>query len=383
MNRRFHFAAGALALFFGLLWSGEPGSAGTGTEAQQSAKPLISEDWPQPAPSLIGRPEDWLNTDGKPLKLKKGTVYLIDFWEYTCVNCLRTLPYLQEWNRRYGKDGLVIIGIHAPEFEFSKDPRNVAAAVKKLGITWPVLIDSQYRNWRMFHNSFWPRKYFIDSRGIIVADHRGEGGYGESEAEIQKLLRQIHPGIKFPRVMEPVRGTDRPGAVCYPVTHEIYAGYRGFATGQHGGLDSYTVDATASLNDPGAPHPDGVLFGTGPWLLGRESLRHARETREPADYLAIKYHALECNAVIKPEGGKPVRVLVTQDGKPVARADRGADLRCDESGATYITVDEPRMYALIKNAQFGSHELKLASTSPDFGLYSFTFSSCEASGGAP
>ena len=137
---------------------------------------IQSEEWPQRAPKLIGSGDDWLNTNGKPLQLEKGKVYLVDFFEYTCVNCLRTLPYLQEWNKRYAKDGLVIIGIHTPEFDFAKDKANVAQAVKRLGITWPVVVDSQYANWNAYRNSFWPRKYFVDAKGRIIADHAGEGG---------------------------------------------------------------------------------------------------------------------------------------------------------------------------------------------------------------
>src|SRR5437667_11545201 len=126
----------------------------------------------------------------------RGKVVLVDFWEYTCVNCIRTLPYLKEWHNRYAKDGLVIIGIHTPEFACAKQRGNVAQAVKKLGITWPVLVDSDYRNWRAYNNAYWPRKYFIDHTGHIVEDHAGEGGYEESEAKIQELLKEINPKIQ-------------------------------------------------------------------------------------------------------------------------------------------------------------------------------------------
>src|SRR5579884_1605517 len=145
---------------------------------QAPPQELQSNHWPQPAPEFHGTAADWLNTDGKALSIqelvKSGHVVLVDFWEYTCVNCLRTLPYLQEWNKRYAKDGLVIVGIHTPEFQFAKDPHNVAEAVKRLGITWPVLIDSDYHNWNAYHNGGWPHKFFINDRGLIVADHFGE-----------------------------------------------------------------------------------------------------------------------------------------------------------------------------------------------------------------
>lgn len=338
---------------------------------------IVSEDWPQPAPRFHGGPEAWINTEGKPLKLERGKVYLIDFWEYTCVNCLRTLPYLAEWNRRYAKDGLVIVGIHTPEFAFAKDRANVAASVKRLGITWPILVDSEYTNWQAFHNQFWPRKYFVDSTGRIVADHAGEGGYGESELRLQELLKQAHPGLKFPKPMEAVRGSDKPGAVCYPTTPEIYAGERGHQEDQHGNLADFEIGKTFTLPPPVGELEDGKIYAQGSWTTERESLRHGRDTQTLDDKLFLRYHALECNAVIKPEGTKPYRVYLTQDGKPIPKADKGDDVSYDERGDSYITVEQPRLYSLTKNVKFGAHTLTLASGSPDFGLYSFTFSSCE------
>lgn len=378
MVRRFSFFAGGLtiALAFGVFLPGFPIRAEAKDRPTAQPHQLASEDWPQPAPKLIGTPDDWLNTNGKSLQIKKGTVYLIDFWEYTCVNCLRTLPYLKEWHKRYAKDGLVIIGIHTPEFAFAKEHDNVAHAVKDLGITWPVLIDSEYANWQAFNNSFWPRKYFINAKGLIVADHAGEGDYQNSEKRIQQLLKQANPNLTFPKVFGAVRDTDKPGAVCYPTTPEIYAGERGFANQQHGNIPSYATDTTLPFTDTGS-HEDGKIYLEGEWKMERESLRHARTSDNLKDYAALKYHALEANAVLKPEGGKPFRVYITQDGNPIARADKTDDTQYDEKGRSYILVDQPRMYRLAKNARFGSHELKLLPASSDFGLYSFTFSSCE------
>lgn len=340
--------------------------------------PAQQDPWPQPAIQPIGTPADWLNTDGKPIHIERGKVYVIDFWEYTCVNCLRTLPYLREWNKRYAKYGLVIIGIHTPEFEFARDPKNVAAAVKRLDITWPVLIDSDYKNWNAYRNNFWPREFFVNSRSMIVADHSGEGEYDETEARIQQLVHEIHPTLRFPAVMEPVRDTDKPGAVCYPTTAETYVGMRGKMQHQLGNIDPFEPGQAFPFNDAGLAHRDGMVYAQGLWRTERESLRHARATTDLSDYIALRYHAIECNAVIRPEGGEPIRVKITQDGKPVAQPDKGADIKYDESGASYILVDSPRMYRLTRNAAFGSHEIRLASDSPDFGLYSFTFASCEA-----
>jgi thiol-disulfide isomerase/thioredoxin len=375
MHQRVFVPVLVLTLSLGLLlWMrGVPPHAAPQAFRQQSS------NWPQPAPALIGGAEDWINTDGKPITLQRGHVYVVDFWEYTCVNCLRTLPYLKEWNQRYAKDGLVIIGIHTPEFQFAKNKNNVAEAVKRLGITWPVLIDSDYKNWMTWQGEqgIWPRKYFVDARGEVVADHAGEGSYEESEARIQALLKQLHPDLQFPKAMAPVRDTDKPGAVCYPTTPELYAGQRGSLSGELGNITPFEPGHTLTFKDPGVPHEDGRIYAQGVWRTEAESLRHGRETTDLRDYIALRYHALECNAVIKPEGGQPVRVDIAQDNRPVPKENKGADIRYDENGFSYILVDTPRMYSLIKNAQFGHHELRLASHSPDFGLYSFTFSSCE------
>jgi thiol-disulfide isomerase/thioredoxin len=344
---------------------------GNAALAQDSAPPAR-------APEFAGSADDWLNS--KPLKMSdlRGKVVLVDFWEYTCVNCIRTLPYLKEWNKRYAKDGLVIIGIHTPEFEFARDRKNVEQATKKLGITWPVLVDSEYKNWQAFNNSYWPRKYFIDPTGKIVADHAGEGGYEESEARIQFMLKQLNPKLTFPKVMAAVRDTDRPGARCYPVTPEMYVGARGEQSNQHGNIANYEPGKTGAFKDPGGPYNDGKIYVEGPWRMEPESLRHARTTNSIAtDYIVIRYHALECNAVIKPEGGMPFAVFIFQDGKPLPKTDAGADIQYNDKGKSYIQVDEPRMYRLTKNAKFGYHDLRMATMSPDFGLYSFTFSSCE------
>jgi thiol-disulfide isomerase/thioredoxin len=337
-------------------------------------------------PALVGTENDWLNTpDGKPLDiaelLRTHHVILVDFWEYTCVNCLRTLPYLKEWNRRYAKDGLVIIGIHTPEFAFAKEHANVEHAVKQLGVTWPVLIDSEYKNWQAFQNNFWPRKFFINDKGMIVADHSGEGNYDRSEELIQRLLKQANPAFKSSGVMSPIRDTDVPGAVCYPTTAELYVGARGDENNQHGNLGAYQPGVTRLFRDV-PQHVDGRIYLNGAWTMDAESV-HPKGDPTPAPgatttYAALTYHALGCNAVIKPEQSHGFKVYVTQDGYPVARADRGEDIKVDADGSTYLLIDEPRMYRITKNVQFGSHQLMLLPTSSSFGLYSFTFTSCSS-----
>ena len=353
----------------------------------------LSQGWGRVAPSgaakapeLIGVGGDWLNTSGKPLKLygaegllSSNGCILVDFWEYTCVNCIRTMPYLREWDRRYRDKGLTIIGIHTPEFAFAKLKDNVSAAAKRFQLTYPILIDSNYANWTAYDNHFWPRKYLLDRNGRIVYDHAGEGGYGETEEKIQELLRAARPGLSLPKIMEPIRGADKPGAVCYRQTPELYAGYeRG--TPLFGSPGGFRRGFAHTYTDPGT-RKDGLFYAKGRWRSLPESLRHARATTDPfEDHITLSYMALEVNAVMRPEGGKPYDVFIEQDGRPVSRESKGADIRYTPDGRSYVRVDAPRMYALIVNKKFGKHELRVGSASPDFGLYAFTFSSCEIGG---
>jgi thiol-disulfide isomerase/thioredoxin len=329
---------------------------------------------PGPRPPEFPSGLTWLNSD--PLKVEglKGKVFMVDFWEYTCVNCIRTLPYLKAWHDRYADKGLTIIGVHTPEFAFAKDLESVRKGVKSFDLKYPIVNDADYKIWNSYGNRYWPAKFLFDSQGRLRYYHFGEGAYGDTEQVIQKLLREVKADVVLPAVMEPIRGEDKPGAVCHPVTPELYAGY---LRGVIGNKEGFRKEEAATYKDPG-DYQDGSLYLEGVWASGPEGLRHARATEQPSDYVALRYHAIEVNCVLKPEGGKPIRVIVTQDGKPVPSADRGADVRVGASGETYLEVDEPKMYRIIKNAAFGAHNLKLACAEPGLGIYAFTFVSCVA-----
>ena len=315
----------------------------------------------------------WINSE--PLKLGdlRGKVVLVDFWEYTCINCLRTLPYVTEWHRRYADKGLVIVGVHTPEFEFGRDLNNVRDAVERLNIDHPVVLDNEYQTWSNYRNMYWPRKYLVDKEGIVRYDHIGEGAYGEIEKKIQQLLKEIDRSQSFPPIMELVRDTDKSGAVCYPVTPELYCGY---SRGRLGNPEGYTPRRAVQYIDP-SEYTDGYIYLSGKWYSSDEFLQHGEHTEHLNDYIAIKYHALEVNAVIKQSGSDAFKVYVTQDGSNVAPEDKGDDIQMGADGRTFIFVNEPRMYNIIRNESFGSHELQLASTSDQFEIYAYTFGSCE------
>ena len=308
----------------------------------------------------------------------RGKVVLVDFWEYTCINCLRTLPYLHECYQRYHDDGFTIIGVHVPEFNFSHDDKNVTAAVTRLGITWPVVLDDDFVIAKRYQFSEWPQELLFDQNGNLVETHRGEGNYQETETKIQELLRAEHPNLTLPPVMAllPQDSYDKPGAVCYLQTPETYVGP------WHG---TKIADAPVSrFSDPSrdvlyadqtSEHKDGSVYLQGYWHVSPRG--DAMISGGGDGYAAIRYHAIQVVTVMTPDPGTSMRVDVTQDGKPLAKDDAGADVRYDSSGTSYVTVDAARAYDVVMNAKFGSHELHLVPQKFGLGVYSFAFESCE------
>lgn len=313
----------------------------------------------------------WLNSNPLSIKDLRGKVVLVDFWEYTCVNCQRTLPFVKSWYDKYKDKGLVIVGVHTPEFQFGRSLVNVKDAVMRDGIKYPVALDSDYAIWTAYANSYWPRKYLVDAKGKIRYDHVGEGGYEEFEKHIQELLKEANPDVSLLPVDKIGDGIPL-GAVCYQTTDETYCGYeRGALSNPEG----YKPNMNVSYRDPGG-YKDGKIYAQGKWFNDGESLRHLEMLSSPDDYVAIRYHAVEVNLVMKPEKDAPVRVFVSLDGQPVPEALSGKDLMKDANGMTYVEVNEPRMYNLI-NGKMGTHDLRLSTASDGVGFYAFTFGGCE------
>jgi thiol-disulfide isomerase/thioredoxin len=313
----------------------------------------------------------WLQ--GGPLKMAdlRGRPVLIDFWDYTCVNCIRTLPYVNEWHRRYAPLGLTVAGVHAPEFSFARESGNVLRAVRDHHIEYPVVLDNDYAIWQAYTNRYWPAKYLVDGQGYLRGYHHGEGAYRETEEAIQALLRESFPEMQLPGLMEPLRDDDKPGAVCYRVTPELYLGYQRGVVGNVVGL---APDTASTYTDPGK-HMDGAAYLDGDWLLAGEYLaRPAGATRESR--VTLPYMAKDVNLVIHPPTyGGAATISVLQDGAPIPAEDAGDDVIA--GGATSIvTVDAPRMYRLVSNRDIDRHELTLATTSDGVAMYAFTFTSC-------
>lgn len=328
------------------------------------------------APEVTGG--KWLNSP--PLRIAdlvtRGPV-LVDFWDYTCVNCLRTLPYLIEWHERYAPHGLTIVGVHAPEFEFAHDPETVAAAVERLGIEYPVFLDNNFATWSAYSTRAWPSKYLIDTSRIIRYTHVGEGRYGETERAIQTLLREQQPGLDLPEPLDPLRPTDVPGAVCYRTTPELHAGY---AHGRLGNPEGWFEEAPGHYRPvPPAHREEGRLYFEGDWQTFAEYSLAAAE----GSTVCVPYRAAEVNAVLR-AAERPIRVYVALDGQHgLDYEEAGEDVVVDVELGSYVTVRQPRMYNLIVSPDFGSHTLCLHTTEPGLEVYSFTFVSCVIPGQTP
>ncbi len=320
---------------------------------------------------------EWLNSPPLTLRGLRGRVVLMDFWDYTCVNCIRTLPYLIEWDRRYRDLGLTIIGVHAPEFQFARTVDFVREAIGRFQIRYPVVLDNDYRIWQAFANKYWPAKYLIDKDGYLRHFHFGEGDYECTELAIQDLLREVHPVPVLPPPLAPLRDTDCPGAVCYRVTPELYLGHQ---RGKIGNPSGFQPETLFHFQLSEKPLPD-LFYADGFWTSRAEFMETAGTPEKPSRLL-LRYTAKEVNLVMTPPIGENIRVEMRQDGKPVCPEDVGEDV-ITLNERTWIEVKSPRMYRLISNQRFGEpaqaeelRELELSCGAAGLGCYAFTFVSC-------
>ena len=332
--------------------------------------------------------QEWINSEPLTMESLRGKVVLIDFWTYTCVNCIRTLPFLREWHDRYSDEGLVIVGVHTPEFEFEKIYDNVVQATKDEGVAWPVVQDNNFSVWRSYYNRYWPAKYLIDQTGEIRYSHFGEGKYAETEEWIRRLLLETGMTGKLDLPLPEDQQRDDSYRFGMDVTRELFAGWKFSALQGRGGIgqaDEYLRAARVSYDDPGEASvtavftaPDSLdsnlIYFNGPWAIGPESARHAEETTHLDNYLSLVYSARSVNAVLTSESGEPYQVTVTVNGEYLTDENRGADITIDEDGVSFLQVDEPKLYKIVEHSDWqGGQQLRMASMSDDFGLFSFTF----------
>lgn len=325
---------------------------------------------PSPAPSsdsslpVIAKAADlegiagWINTEPFTLEDHRGKVVLVDFWTYSCINCIRTLPYLVDWHDKYAEQGLVIVGVHTPEFEFEKSYDNVVAATEEHDIRYPVVQDNDYRTWRAYKNSYWPRKYLVDREGNIRYDHIGEGAYEETEAAIVELLNEITSAE-----MEDSDVSVDPnlGQVGFGITGEVYAGY---ARGTMGSPEGYQPGQVVLYQEQ-QTHLPGKVYFSGPWLNQAEYME-----LQGTGSVTIRYSGSVANVVLASESN--ARVEVKLDGQPLTETTKGSHVSLEE-GQSFITVQDDDLFNLVgKGAAPGDHTVTLSSDQ-SFQVYAYTF----------
>jgi len=306
------------------------------------------------APEFAGTGQ-WFNTSPLAMSRLKGRVVLIDFWTYTCINCLRTLPYLRAWDKRYRDSGLTIVGVHTPEFEFEKKASNVEGAIKRESLRYPVVQDNEFGTWNAFGNQYWPAKYLIDAEGQVRYTHFGEGEYKETEAAIRELLaesgrKRLGAGAKPSGMVEGV------GAKATPETYLGSARAQSFSpVGPTDGTRNYTAEKPAEL-------PQSVFSLGGRWHVDEESARAVSSATITARVVGTAVYL-----VLSSPNDSPRRVLVELDGKPISAAEAGEDVR-----RGVVTVRRQRLYRLVKLKSLQERVLTLR-LDPGVTGYAFTF----------
>ena len=332
----------------------------------------------------FGGIDAWINGDPLIMEELRGQVVLIDFWTYTCINCIRTFPFLKQWHSRYADDGLVIVGVHAPEFEFEKVYENVVDATKEHALGWTMAQDNDFVTWRRYSNRFWPAKYLIDKDGVVRYTHFGEGGYAETEDVIRELLAEADPSFLSSNLPLPEDQTIDPGFLTArdaEVTRELYGGYdRGESDllyGQGGYVQQTQYFQNKDQVSDFMISQNQLLHKInfqGPWHVGPESSTHGRMTESFEDYLSLVYSATSVNAVLTSDSGEPYKVRITVDEEYLTDVNKGSDIVIGDDGESYLRVTTPSLYNVINNDSYVRREtLKMSSNSPDFGLFAFTF----------
>jgi thiol-disulfide isomerase/thioredoxin len=332
-------------------------------ESNQSLTKMIGGVEYPLAPELRGI-AGYINTEeGTKISDFRGKVVLIDFWTYTCINCIRTFPYLKEWHKKYKDKGLVIIGVHTPEFEFEKIYDNVKMATEKYGIEYRVVQDNNYATWTVFRNRFWPRKYLIDSEGYIRYNHIGEGAYKTTENKILELLAEI--GMKIEDMGISVIEVEKPSII---ITHELYAGYDfALPRGQNvGNIEGMQADSIVDYKLPKMIGND-IIYLDGKWLNNKDDLR--AQDNELASII-LKFKAKSANIVATTET-EPAILEVFIDDEYVKEEIAGDDVQF-EDGKAFIIINEPRLYNVIRDRN-KRYNLKLTTTSKEFSFNAFTF----------
>ncbi len=315
-------------------------------------------------PDLSGAVQ-WLNSPALSAEQLKGKVVLVDFWTYSCINCLRSLPYVNAWAKKYQDQGLVVIGVHAPEFAFERDVNNVTKAVHDLGINYPVALDNDYAIWRGFNNQYWPAHYFVDAKGQIRYHHFGEGDYAHSEQVIQQLLSEAgNKNVSKDVVVADAKGVQASADDAEMNSPETYLGFER--------TENFASPGGDQVGDKAHVYQAPKQPALNQWGLdGNWTAKSEQVTLEQAHGKIIyRFHARDLHLVLGPGAdGKPVRFKVNIDGAAPGQ-NHGTDISADGSG----TVTEQRLYQLVRQSgPVTDHTFSIEFIDPGVQAYAFTF----------
>jgi thiol-disulfide isomerase/thioredoxin len=316
----------------------------------------------------------WLNTYSEvSLQTLLPGVVLIDFWDYTCINCLRTLPYLRAWHERYQDLGFEIVGVHTPEFSFAGRAVFVKAAIGRLGLRWPVILDNDQKIWTSYTNRYWPTVYLVDPQGYIRFSHAGEGGYTQIETAIQALLLETQPELQLPSPLPMFRAEDKPDAVCAPTTQELHV------DALSGALPADNKPTQFILP---IDFQEGHFYLEGLWSLYNDGLTLESEHGN----IVLPYSAADVYAVLSPNPlgyahmhyeHSPLKIEILQDGQPLPDDRYGQDI-FKTNGQSMLRVDIPRNYHLVNNPAVDRYQLQLRLLEHGLTFFAFSFGSCAA-----
>lgn len=324
-----------------------------------------AKDGVRSAPPLEGATQ-WLNSTPLTQESLRGKVVLVDFWTYSCINCLRTLPYLKAWDEKYRDSGLVIIGVHAPEFAFEKDQANVENAVRELGIKYPVAMDNDYAIWNAYKNEYWPAHYLIDAQGKIRHQHFGEGAYAETEQMIQTLLKEANSANgEVSNSLVEVKGSGVSATASSERSGRSPETYLGFAREEGwASREPLLMDERRDYSTPRQLSKDQWAL-QGKWLVAEQSATLHSTTGA----LSYRFFARDVHLVMGSHSGKPIRFKVTLDGKALG-VNHGADTDAQGFGK----VNEQRLYQLVRQAgALQEHTLRIEFLDADAEVFAFTF----------
>ncbi len=344
----------------GAMMAKVPAADGAMSVADKAADTLPVEGNLPPLDGAV----QWLNSPPLDAQALKGKVVLVDFWTYSCINCLRTLPYLKAWAEKYRDQGLVVIGVHAPEFAFERNVGNVSKAMKDLGINYPVAIDNEFRIWRAFNNEYWPAHYFADAQGRIRYHHFGEGAYAESERVIQQLMREAGAA----KVADGLINASAEGVQLAPDMNEVQSPetYVGYQRAEHFVAETRLTPDKVTTYNPVSQLALNDWSLEGQWNVGPERATSSA----PAGRIVYRFHARDLHLVLGPGAdGKPVRFKVLIDGKAPGEA-HGTDVAPDGSG----NVTEQRLYQLVRQSgAVTDRTFSIEFLDPGVSAYAFTF----------